>query len=55
MGISTAERAAEQRKVKLAEIQQLIIAGSLTVRAMTPAERELYPPRPAKPRKSRWT
>ena len=55
MAYSTAERAAEQRRVKLEEMQQLINAGSLTVRKMTPAERERYPPRPPKPRKSRWS
>ena len=54
MAFSTAERAAEQRRVKLEEIQQLIDAGSLTVRQMTAAERERYPPQPPKPRKSRW-
>jgi len=54
MAFSTAERAAEQRRVKLAEIQERIDAGSLTVRKMTAAERELYPPRPRKPRTSRW-
>ena len=55
MAFSAAERATERREAKLAEIQELIAAGSLTVRKMTPAERKLYPPRPAKPRKSRWT
>jgi hypothetical protein len=53
MAFSTAERAAEQRRVKLEEMQQLIDAGSLTVRKMTPAERERYPPRPLKPRTAR--
>ena len=53
MAFSTAERAAEQRRVKLEEIQQLIDAGSLTVRKMTAAERERYPPRPLKPRAPR--
>ena len=53
MAFSTAERAAEQRRVKLEEIQQLIDAGSLTVRKMTAAERERYPARPVKPRTPR--
>ena len=51
MAFSTAERAADQRRVKLEEIQRQIEAGSLTVRRMTAKERRLYPPQPDKPRK----
>ncbi len=40
------ERAAEQRKDKLAEMQRQIKVGTLRVRKMTPAERELNPPVP---------
>jgi hypothetical protein len=37
--------------MKLQEIQRQIESGSLKVRKMTAAERKLYPPRPAKPRR----
>jgi hypothetical protein len=47
-----ADRAAEQRKAKLEEIQRQLDAGSLTIRKMTPQERKLYPPKPAKKRRS---
>jgi hypothetical protein len=50
MAFSAAERATERREAKLVEIQQLIDAGSLTVRKMTPAERKLYPPPAQSPR-----
>ena len=46
-----ADRAAEQRKIKLAEIQRQVKSGELTIRKMTPKERKLYPPRPVKPRR----
>jgi hypothetical protein len=48
---STAERAAEQRRAKLEEIQKQLDAGLLTIRKMTPEERKQYPPRPSKPRR----
>jgi hypothetical protein len=48
---STADRAAEQRRAKLEDVQRQIQAGSLKVRKMTAEERKLYPPRPAKPRR----
>ena len=51
MAFSIAERAADQRRGKLEEIERLIEAGSLTVREMTAEERKLYPPRPTKLRK----
>ena len=47
-----ADRAAEQRKAKLEEIQRQLDTGSLTIRKMTPKERKLYPPRPPKKRGS---
>lgn len=37
-------RAEERREQKLAEIREQIATGKLTVRQMTPAERELQPP-----------
>ena len=51
MAFSIAERAADERRVKLEEIDRLIEAGRLTVRKMTAEERKLYPPRPTKLRK----
>jgi hypothetical protein len=39
------ERADERRKEKLASIQEQIDRGTLTVRKMTPEEREAHPPR----------
>lgn len=44
--ITQAERAAEQRRAKLAEVQRQLDEGSLKIRKMTAAERKLYPPRP---------
>lgn len=49
----TARRAQERREKKLAEVQEQIADGSLTIRQMTPEEREKYPPKPRKPRKGR--
>jgi hypothetical protein len=52
--ITQAERAAEQRLVKLAEIERQVKAGTLTIREMTAAERKRYPPRlPSRPSKGR--
>jgi hypothetical protein len=48
---SLADRAAEQRRAKLEDIQRQIAAGSLTVRPMTAAERKQNPPRPPKTRR----
>lgn len=47
-----ADRAAEQRRAKLEEIQRQLDAGALTIRKMTAKERKLYPPRPVKKRRS---
>jgi len=49
--LTQADRAAEKRRVKLAEIEEQVKDGSLTIRAMTAAERKLYPPRPSAPRR----
>ncbi len=43
---NNAERAAEQRKVKLEEMDRQIKQGTLKVRKMTVAERKLNPPKP---------
>ena len=40
------ERAEERRVVKLAEVQEQIDAGTLTVRKMTTKERKAHPPQP---------
>jgi hypothetical protein len=46
---SQGERDAEKRALKLAEINEQVEAGSLSIRQMTPEERERYRPRPRKP------
>jgi hypothetical protein len=48
------ERAEQKRREKLAQIREQVDSGELTIRRMTPAEREKHPPRPAKPRRKRW-
>jgi hypothetical protein len=48
------QREAERRRQKLEDMRQQIEAGTLTVRRMTPAERERHPP-PERPRPKRWT
>ena len=45
------ERAAEQRRQKLKQVEEQIKNGSLTVRQMTPKERKANPPRPPKPKR----
>ena len=44
------ERADEKRQEKLADIQEQVDKGQLTIRKMTPAERKAHPPRPRKPK-----
>jgi hypothetical protein len=44
------ERADEKREEKLADIQDQVDKGQLTIRKMTPAERKANPPRPRKPK-----
>jgi hypothetical protein len=51
---TTNERAEQKRREKLALIREQVDSGELTIRQMTPAEREKHPPRPAKPRRKRW-
>jgi len=49
--ITQAERAAEKRRAKLADIQRQVKEGSLTIRKMTAAERKRFPPRSLKGRR----
>jgi hypothetical protein len=51
--LTQADRAAEQRRLKLEQIDSRVKDGSLTIRKMTPAERKLYPPLPPKGRGAR--
>jgi hypothetical protein len=44
------ERADEKREEKLADIQDQVEKGQLTIRKMTKAERKANPPRPRKPK-----
>jgi hypothetical protein len=48
------ERAEEQRRLKLADVEEQVRAGSLTIRQMTPEERAKYPqPEVQRPRRTR--
>lgn len=50
------DRHEEARQIKLEAMQEQVRSGSLTIRAMTPEEREKYP-RPEQPRprpRRRW-
>jgi hypothetical protein len=44
------ERQQEERERKLAEIQRQLDEGTLTIRKMTPEERNANPPKPRAPR-----
>jgi hypothetical protein len=48
------ERAEQKRREKLALIQEQLASGDLTIRKMTPDEREKHPPRQVEPRRKRW-
>ena len=50
---SQKERSEERRQEKLAEIQEQVEKGELSIRQMTPAERKANPPKERKPRGSR--
>jgi len=50
---SPQERAEEQRRKKLAEVDKQIRDGSLVVRQMTDEERARYGPRPEAPPRAR--
>jgi hypothetical protein len=45
------ERAEEKRAEKLEHVREQVESGSLVIRKMTDAERRLYPPRTARPRR----
>ena len=45
------ERSEEKRQEKLADIQDQVDAGTLSIRKMTPAERKANPPRERKPKR----
>jgi len=47
------DRAEEKRAEKLALIRKQLASGDLTIREMTPAEREKHPPRPVEPKRKR--
>jgi hypothetical protein len=47
------ERSEERRQEKLADIQEQVDKGLLSIRKMTPAERKENPPRERKPKGSR--
>jgi hypothetical protein len=48
---TTRERAEEKRQEKLDLVRQQLESGSLVIRQMTDAERQIYPPRPAQPKR----
>jgi hypothetical protein len=50
---TTQERALEQRRQKLAAVEEQVRSGSLVVRKMTAAERARYPPRQAPSKRAR--
>ena len=47
------ERADEKRRQKLADMQEQIDRGELSIRQMTPDERKKNPPKPRQPKRSR--
>jgi len=49
--LTQADRAAEKRRLRLEDVKRQVKEGSLTIRKMTPEERERYPPRPPKARR----
>ena len=49
--LTQADRAAEKRRVKLEDVQRQVKDGSLKIRKMTAEERQLFPPKPADPRR----
>jgi hypothetical protein len=49
---SARERAEEKRLEKLDQVREQVESGALVIRQMTDAERERYPPREAKPKRS---
>jgi len=49
------ERRAERKREKLEKMRQQVEDGILTVRQMTPAERERHPPSARPARRRRWS
>jgi aryl carrier-like protein len=47
------ERSEERRQEKLADIQDQVDKGLLSIRKMTPQERKQNPPKPRKPKGAR--
>ena len=47
------ERAEEKRREKLADIQDQVDRGELSIRQMTPEERKKNPPKRREPKRSR--
>ena len=47
------QKAEERRQEKLAQIQEQVDEGSLTIRKMTDRERAKHPPKPRKPKGQR--
>jgi hypothetical protein len=53
--MTTRERAAAKHEEKLEFVREQVENGSLVIRQMTDEEREQYPPRPARPKRTgRW-
>jgi hypothetical protein len=48
------ERDAERKRERLDHMKRQIEAGTLTIRQMTPAERERHPPSDRPPTRRRW-
>jgi hypothetical protein len=46
------EKAEEKRLAKLELVREQVASGALVIRQMTDEERRLYPPRPARVRRS---
>jgi hypothetical protein len=49
---TTQQKAEETRLAKLEMVREQVASGALVIRQMTDEERRLYPPRPARPKRS---
>jgi hypothetical protein len=49
------QRAEEKHQAKLELVREQVESGSLVIRQMTVEERRRYPPRPASPKRPRWS
>jgi hypothetical protein len=47
------EKAEEKRQAKLAQVEEQVKEGSLVIRQMTEEEREKYPPRPPREKRTK--